>query len=599
MMSKNLKRFFPFLLPHTKTALLAGIFMLISVLLQLPLPLVTRHIIDNILPNKNIVILNWIIIGLIGFMLIKGVSELLNGYFLTLFRERVLFDIQLKLFQHIQGLSLSFFKNSKTGYLMSRISNDVSNLRGLLAGTLLSFLKNSMTFIVGATVIFIFHWKLALISLFVLPFFIYSIRLFSGKIRKISGEFQENFALVWDVLQETLSAIFVVKSFQLEKYEADKLVKRLKERIKTTIDLNLITSLSSYATAFIGGIGPLIVLWYGGREVISGHLTLGTLIAFNVFLGYLFGPVQSLISLNTDVQQSLASLERVFELFGIVPDIKEPKIPKIFDIVEGKIVFENISFSYESLYPVLKQISLKADPGETIALVGKSGAGKTSLVNLIPRFYDLQQGNIFIDGINIKEVRIQDLRRTIGIVPQETFLFAGTIKENIKYGRLIATDEEIVEAAKLANADEFIRKLPQGYDTEVGERGVKLSGGQRQRIAIARAILRDPKILILDEATSDLDSESERLIRDALSKLLKNRTTFIIAHRFSTVLNADKIVVLDNGEKIAEGKHYELYKESKYYKELCLNQFISEDAVNIRNENQAKGQDRRSYLYAQ
>lgn len=573
--------------------------MLISILLQLPLPLVTRHIIDHILPNKDIINLSWIVLGLIGFMLIKGISELLNGYFLTLFREKVLFDIQLKLFQHIQRLSLSFFKNSKTGYLSSRINNDVSSLQGLLAGTLLSFLKNSMTFIVGATVIFIFHWKLALISLFVLPFFICSIRIFSGKIRKKAGEFQEKFALVWEVLQETLSAIFVVKSFQLEKYEANRLIRRLKERIKTTIELNLITSLSSYTTAFIGGIGPLIVLWYGGREVINGNLTLGTLIAYNIFLGYLFGPVQSLMRLNTDVQQSLASLERVFELFNIVPDIKEPEIPKKFEIVEGKVVFDNVSFSYDGLNPVLKQISLKAEPGETIALVGKSGAGKTSLVNLIPRFYDPQQGYISIDGINIREARIQDLRKAIGIVPQDTFLFAGTIKDNIKYGRLSATDDEIVEAARLANADEFIRKLPQGYDTEVGERGVKLSGGQRQRIAIARTILRDPKILILDEATSDLDSESERLIQDALSKLLKYRTTFIIAHRFSTVLNADKIVVLDNGEKLAEGMHHKLYKESKFYKELCLNQFISEEAVNIRNQDQTERKSEKSYWDAQ
>lgn len=582
---KNIKRFLPFLKSQWKRALLAGIFMFISVLLQLPLPLVTRHIIDNILPNKNIVLLNWVILGLIGFMLIRGVSDLLNGYLLTIFRERTLFDIQLKLFQHIQKLNLSFFKNKRIGYLMSRIRSDVSNLQGLLAQTLLSFLRDSLTFIVGATVIFIFHWKLALASLTILPFFIYSIHFFSGRIRKKSHEFQEKIALASGVLQETLSAISIVKLFQLEKYEARKYVKKLRELIRTRIRFDLLSYFSGYTTSFIGGIGPLIVLWYGGREVIRGNLTLGTLVAFSAFLCYLFGPAQRLMNLNSSIQKSLASLERVFELFDIVPEIKDPKAPKKFKIDEGKVLFDNITFSYDSSEPVLKNVNFIVESGRTVALFGKSGAGKTSLVSLIPRFYHPQQGNIFIDGINIKEVRIRDLRKVVGIVPQETFLFSGTIKENIRYGKLNASDEEIIEAAKLANADEFIRRLPQRYNTELGERGVKLSGGQRQRIAIARAILRNPKILILDEATSELDSESEKLIRDALRKLCKDRTTFIIAHRFSTIINADKIIVLDNGSIIDEGEHEELYQRCEYYRELCEDQLIDQDRTNFNNEN--------------
>lgn len=580
---KNIKRFLPYLKPHWKRAFFAGIFMLCSVLLQLPLPLLTRYTIDNILPNNNFVLLNWVILGLIGFMLVKGMSDVLNGYFLTLFRERVLFDIQLKLFQHIQNLSISFFKDAKTGYLTSRVYSDVSNLQGLLANTFLNFLRDTLTFLVGGIVIFIFHWKLALISLTVLPFFIYSINFFAKRVRKKSREFQERFSLVFDVLQENLSAFYLIKSFQLEKHSAIRLIKRLRDLIKTTIRFNLLTSLSNYITTFIGGMGPLIVLWYGGREVIRGNLTLGTLVAFSAFLGYLFGPAQRLMNLNTTVQTSLASLERVFELFDIASEIKEVDEPKKFDPKEGRIEFKNITFSYDSSKPILKNINLIVEPGITVALVGKSGAGKTSLVNLIPRFYDPQKGDVFLDGINIKEVRIQDLRKAIGIVPQEVFLFSGTIRENIRYGRLDASDEEIIEAAKLANADEFIKRLPQSYDTEVGERGVKLSGGQRQRIAIARAFLRNPKILILDEATSELDSESERLIQEALLNLMKNRTTFIIAHRLSTVLIADRIVVLKDGEILDTGTHEELYSRCSHYKELCDYQLFNPAKINGKN----------------
>jgi subfamily B ATP-binding cassette protein MsbA len=579
----NLKRFLPFLRPQIKRFLFAGTLMLVSVLLTLPLPLITRYIIDNVLPHKKIVVLNLLIFSLAGFMLMKGISELLNVYFLSQFRAKVIFDIQIKLFQHVQKLGLSYFKNIKTGYLMSRLSNDVSNLQSLLAGTLLEFLKDGMTFIVGVIIIFIFHWKLALASLITLPLFIYSIHFFSGKIRKKSREIQERIAFVLETLQESLSAIMIVKSFQLEKHETTRLLKRLKDVIKNQIKFNLLTSISSYTTAFIGGIGTLIVLWYGGREIAKGTLTLGTFVAFGAFLANIFGPVQRLMNLNTNVQTSIASLERVFQLFDIIPDIIEPYEPKKFETINGLVEFSEITFYYCSPEPILKNINLIIEPRSIVALVGKSGSGKTTLANLLPRFYDPQQGNIFVDKINIREVRIRDLRKIIGIVPQEPFLFSGSIKDNIKLGKLSASDEEIFEAAKLANADLFIKEFPRGYDTEVGERGAKLSGGQRQMISIARAVIKKPKILILDEATSELDAESERLIQDALLRIWKDRTTFIIAHRFSTILNADKIVVMNNGNILDQGKHYELYRRCEYYRKLCLDQFISQDFAENRN----------------
>jgi len=582
LMFKNIKRLIVFFRPAKRYAFFAGFFTLIAVLLDLPLPLLTRYIIDNVIPGKNTVILKWIIIGLIGFMLLKGLSEVLNRYYLTLFRERVLSDIQADLFRHVMGLDLTFFGNSRTGYLISRMSSDISNLQGLLAGTMLDILKDGLMFLVGLIIILSFHWKLALLSILVLPFFIFSIRFFSKRVKEMSREFQEKYARVFDTLYETISSIFSVKCFQLEDFQIAKFITKMRERIHSAIDFSVITSLSSYITAFIGGMGPLVVLWYGGREVMKGNLTLGTLIAFNIFLGYIFGPAQRLTNQNTQVQTSLASLERVFELFDTRSQIREPSRGKDLVIQKAEIRFDNVCFSYDGSSPVLSDINLTMRGETTVALVGKSGAGKSTLVNLLLRFYEPQQGNIYIDSINIKDVKISDLRKIIGIVPQDVFLFSGTVKENIRYGKIDASEEDILEAAKLANIQQFIERLPNGYDTEVGERGVKLSGGQRQRVAIARAFLRDPKILILDEATSEIDSESEMFIKESLLKLMRKRTTIIIAHRFSTVLIANEIIVIDAGHIIDSGKHEELYRRCQIYKELCDYQlFIPNNGHNI------------------
>ncbi|TET47164.1 ABC transporter ATP-binding protein [candidate division TA06 bacterium] len=570
---RQLRRFLPYLRPWWKYGLLAGGLMLITVLLQLPLPLLTRYVIDYVFPQGNLRLLTWIIIGLSIFMLVRLTSGFFSGILLAIFREHVLLRVQLRLFEHIEHLSLSFHDDMKVGYLISRIGNDASNLQGLLADTLLGFIRNTLTFCVGVGILFFLHWKLALVSLAVLPCFIYSILFFSGRLRRKSGEMQENIARVYDVLGESLSGISVVKSFGAEKTQAISLLRRLKASLRSNIQYTVLGSASAAATAFLGGIGPLIVLWYGGREVITGALSLGTLIAFNAFLGYLYGPVRGLMGLNTNIQTSLASLRRVFELFDLPREEVSFATPSKLTEVAGSVSFQNITFSYDGNEPVLKQVSLKVEPGEKVALIGRSGAGKTSLVNLIPRFYEPKEGEIYIDGTNIKKVELRDLRSHIGIVPQDTFIFAGSIKKNIQYGRTDASDEEITAAAKAANAYDFIAKLPANYDTEVGERGVKLSGGERQRIAIARAMLKNPRILILDEATSEVDSESERLIQAALDKLMKDRTTFVIAHRLSTILNADKIFVIDKGKIMGGGKHEELYETLPLYRKLYREQF--------------------------
>lgn len=547
--------------------------MAISILLQLPMPLLTMYIIDNVLVEKNLTMLNWISLGLLSVILLKTVCSFMQSYLLLIFKERVLFDIQLKLFQHIERLSLNFFKSQKTGYLVSRIQSDTSEVHGLLANTILNFCKDSLTFMVGITLIFIIHWKLALASVTVLPFFVLSLTAFSERLRNLSKESRERYANVSRDLQESLSGIYVIQTYTREKYQARKILQSLRKSMKINIHSSTLSLIAGNIVSLIGSVGPLIVLWYGGSEIIRGNLTLGQFVAFNSFLSYLFAPTQRLVNLNFSVQQSLGAMERIFELLDLEPEIRESSKAQSLHDVQGRITFDHVSFSYNGIDKVLNDICFSTNSGEIVAIVGYSGMGKSTLVNLIPRFYDPQEGRILLDGNDIRNVKLNSLRKQIGIVAQDTFLFSGTVKENIRYGNPRATDEEIIEAAKAANAHEFITQLPQSYFTEVGERGVKLSGGEKQRISIARAILKNPRILILDEATSSLDSRSERLIQDALRNLMKGRTTLVIAHRISTVLLADWIIVLNDGRIVEQGRHDELYQKQGLYKKLFDEQF--------------------------
>jgi len=578
------RKFLPYLRPWRKYGLLAGGCMFITVLLQLPLPLITRHVIDHVFPERNIHLLNWLVLGFGFLMLIRLTSGLLGSYFLTLFRQHTLLRIQLSLFQHVEHLSLSFHNNTKVGYLMSRIGNDPENLQGLLAGTFFNFIRDVLTFCVGVSIIFFLQWKLALVALMVLPFFIYAVQFFSEKVRGKSGEMQENIGRVFDVLGESLSGISVVKSFCAEKSQAKKLFEKFRTSFRSNLQYTMVNSVYISITALIAGLGPLIILAYGGREVMYGNLSLGSYVAFNAFVGYLYGPVRNLMGLNANVQTALASLKRVFEIFDLPTedeDIDSSVSTGSLPTMNGEVYFQKVSFSYNGTQNALEQVSFKVEPGGKVALVGRSGAGKSTLVSLILKFYKPKSGAIYIDGTNIKNVRVKDLRRHIGIVLQDPFIFAGSVRENIKFGKSNATDEEIINAAKAANADRFIIKLPDKYETEVGERGVKLSGGERQRIAIARAMLKNPKILILDEATSEVDSESERFIQSALDKLLEGKTTFIIAHRLSTIRNVDRIFVIDEGKIKGEGKHEKLFKTSTLYRKLYEEQYAKKRLQNL------------------
>ncbi|MEO0129977.1 MAG: ABC transporter ATP-binding protein [candidate division WOR-3 bacterium] len=558
-------------MPYWHKGLFAFFFMLLSVGLQLPMPFLTRFIIDKVIVLRNFQLLNVIGFVIIGVLSVQASSSFLEQFLLTTFRGRVLFDIRVKLFEHIQRLSLSFFHKKETGYLMSRLSDDVNAVQGLLADTLVSAGQNILTFIAGIICTLYIHPKLALICFLILPFYLLSLMVFNKRVRSMSYEVRERYALLNKDLQELLSGISVIKAFTGEKRATIKMVKKISEAIRKEVRLDITATIASISSALISAAGPIVLIWYGCAEIMRGNLTVGSLIAFNSFIGYLFGPTRNLYNLNLNVQRSLAAVERIFEMLDLEPE-REGK--KEIEIKEGKVIFDNVSFSYNGTEEVLKDISFAVKPGEIVAIVGRSGVGKTTLVSLIPRFFEPLKGRILIDGEDIRDVRLKSLRGQIGICSQDVFLFSDTIRENIRFGNPEAKDGAIENAARLAYADEFIKNLPEGYDTKLGERGVNLSGGERQRIAIARALIKNPKILILDEATSQLDSESEAMIQSALKNLLKNRTTFIIAHRLSTIQNVDKILVLDKGEIVSIGKHEELYNTCAVYKNLYDEQFL-------------------------
>lgn len=544
--------------------------MVLCVLLQLPIPMLTMYIIDHTVSARNVDLLTEVALLLAALVVAKHVFSYFNETLTLRLKENIILEIQKRLISTIQRLPLSFFSGKHSTYLQSRVMNDSRAIEGALVRTLVSIGVDGLTFIVGFSLIMYIKYELGLVLLvFLLPFAY--IRYYANeKMRILSRDMQEASAVSSAVMSESFAGIRTIKSYLREEFQQGIVEERLRGLRDIYIKTNWFGVISTVGTSFLTSLSITFVLWYGCRAVMMGTMTLGEVFAVLAFLNFLYGPVNSFVAANLRIQQSAAAIQRIYEF---LKEPKERQDGEKLSAVEGKIEFCNVSFAYDGSNKVLENVSFSIEPGRAVALVGRTGAGKSSLVNLLLGFYNPQSGSVLLDGKKINELSLETVRESIGVVDQQTFLFSGTILENIRFGKPDATLEEVVSASKQSYADEFIERLPEGYDTRVGERGVRLSGGQCQRIALARMFLKNPQILILDEAVSAIDSESERYIQRALVPLISTRTTIVIAHRLSSLLLADHVIVIEQGKVVEEGFHQTLMQAEGPYANLFHEQF--------------------------
>lgn len=544
--------------------------------IPLLIPLILKYVLDDIIgvetmtPGEKLNELFWLIgIALLIFLILRPPVEYARQYLAQWVGNTILFDIRDKLFAHIQRLSLKYYSKTKSGEIISRVINDVEQSKNFVITGLMNVWLDLITIAIALGIMFTMDVPLTLVAIALFPFFGFAIKYFYSRLRELTRERSQKLAEVQGHLHERIQGVPVTRSFALEDYEQEQFDTRNRKFLDKAIEHTDWNAKTFAVTNTITDLAPLLVIGFAAYQVINLDTSIGTMVAFVGFMDRVYSPLRRLVNSSTVLVQSVASIDRVFEFLNEEYDIKDKDDAKELDRVEGRVEFDNISFSYdEDDLQVLKNVNLTVEKGETVAFVGMSGGGKSTLISLIPRFYDVTSGSIRVDGVDIRDVQARSLRNNIGMVLQDNILFSESIAMNIRMGNPYASDEEVIEAAKAANAHDFISSLPYGYDTLVGERGVKLSGGQKQRVAIARVFLKNPPILIFDEATSALDLESEHLIQETMEKLAAERTTFIVAHRLATITHADTIVVIENGEIVEKGPHVELMKKKGSYYDL-------------------------------
>jgi ABC-type multidrug transport system fused ATPase/permease subunit len=570
---ENLRRHLPFFRRHWKKGALGAGFILINALMAFPMPLVSRFVIDDVILGKQLSLLPWVLLLMAALALFSRAMGLFQNWFFLRYSQELTLDIQKQVLDHSFSLPKSFFDKNQAGYLLARMTGDIGGVTWFLSGSLVGILTNILYFIGGMALLFWLEWRLALAALAAVPVFLLALRRFSDRMHALNHAGNEENARYMSHFQETLNSMPLVKAFAAEEKAVGKIMAGLRQVFRLSAERSVVGSVTGLALSSTPSLVNFCVFAIGAYWVITGHWSLGSLFAFQAYLGRVFGPAQSLTSTGLQMQNIRASLERLTALLDVVPEENAEKGEKV-EALEGGIEFRNVSFEYDPKNPVLGEVSFRVSPGEHIAVVGPSGVGKTTLLSLLLRFYNPTRGEILYDGKPAANYDVRSLRQRIGYVSQSPILLSGTTLENLRYGNPEATEKEIIHAARVAGIHEFIMGLPGGYESEVGEKGVNFSDGQKQRLAIARALVKDPDILVLDEPTAALDGITEKTLLETLPAETRGKTLFIVAHRLSTVIDSDRILVLNESRLVAEGTHGELLSTNDYYRQLVASQLI-------------------------
>lgn len=566
---KYYRRFLPFLKPYLPRMLAAAGLVAVVALINLVLIRLVGRLWDVVTVQRNETEMNHLLALFLLLVLAQGIFSVGHGYLAAWISQHLTADFRRHVFRHLQSLSLGFFAKRRTGELLSRLMNDIGVIQNIATDTPIDLAKQAVTLIGGIAFLLVTNWQLCVLILLLLPALVLVAKFFGRRLKRLSTAIQDRTATLSTIIEEVLSGIRVVKSFVRTSWEEARFAATLNAAVRIALKRAVVMAVFVPTITLLTFAAGAAVLWYGGRQVIQGQVSPGDLFAFVLFAGILIGPFGAAARVFAQLKEAQGAMQRVFEILDTQPEVSDGPDAQDLPPVRGQMRLQHVSFQYDSRQVILHDVSFEANPGEVVALVGPTGAGKTTVINLLHRFYDPSGGAITVDGHDLRHVRLDSWYRQVALVPQETVLFGGTILDNIRYGREDATEADVLAASEAALADEFITRLPDGYQTVVGEKGVNLSGGQRQRIAIARAILKNPRVLLLDEATSALDTESERLVQQALDRLMAGRTTFVVAHRLTTVQKAHRIIVLDKGAVVESGTHTELIERRGLYHYLA------------------------------